>query len=148
MGVVGQAVDDGHAAPLGQGLGVALLVGADHNAVVIAAQGAGRILNGLAIAKLHLGHGVEVMGQAAQLVHTHLKAGAGAGAGLCKNQRQAFARQQGVGAARLSVGLQLVGHIQDVKQFLPGQVAHFQQVLHGASSFLFRNPVSKQPGQP
>ena len=118
---VRQAVDDGHAAVLGQSLHLVLAEGADHDAVHIPGEHPGCVLDRLAPADLGAfrpqHHGV-----AAQLVDAHLKADAGAGGGFLENHAQALALEVGVGDAVLCLVFQLVGQVQDVQNLLAGEV--------------------------
>ena len=141
MAEIRQAVDDGHAAVLGQGLHLVLTEGADHDAVHIAGEHPGRVLNRFAPADLRAfcpqHHGV-----APQLVDAHLKADAGAGGGLLKNHAQALAPEMGVLDAVLGLILQLVGQVQDVENFLAGEIQQLQQVFHGCSFLSVLPPVN------
>ena len=132
MGVIRQAVDHRHTGQLGKLFQIALAVGAPHHAVVVAAQHPGGVLEGLAAPGLQLG-GVHVVAQTAQLVHTHLKAGAGSGGCLGEYQGNRLSCQQRGRAAQLLLCLELIGHIQNVGQLGRGEVAHFQQIFHACS---------------
>lgn len=120
VSIVRQAIDDGDARKLSELFQIALAVGAPDNAVIIAAQHPGGILERLAAAGLQLGGGIHVVAEAAQLVDAHLEAGAGTGGIFREHQRDALALEQRFGASGLLLSFQLIGHIKDVGHLVRG----------------------------
>ena len=111
MAEVGQTVDDRNGAVLRQILYFLLRVGADHDAVQIAAQNAGGILYRLAAADLKVTVGQEQR-LTAQLVHTGLEGNAGTGGGLLENHAEALAFEMTVGDVVLLFILELIRQIE------------------------------------
>ena len=130
---VGQAVDDGDVGVTGQGFHLLLMEGADHDAVAVAGQDPGGVLDGLAPADLALLAGEE-QGVAAELVHPHLEGHPGPGGVFFKDHGQSLALEIVVGQAVLLVVLHLVGHVEDVVDVLAGKVQQLQQIIHRRSS--------------
>ena len=125
---VSEAVDDGDGGVLGQGLHLVLTEGTDHDAVAVAAEHPGGVLDGLAAADLALLSRQE-QGVAAQLEHTRLKGHPGAGGVLLKNHSQGLALQIVVGQAVLLIIFHLVSGIQNLHNISSGQVQQLQQVF-------------------
>ena len=128
VGEVGEAVDDGDGGVFGQLLHLVLAIGADHDAVTVAAEHPGGIGDGLAPADLALLAGEEES-VTAHLIGPHLKGHTGPGGIFLKNHGQGLAFQAVVGQAVLLVVLHLVGHVQDLGNVLPGQVQQLEQVF-------------------
>src|SRR5204863_8956715 len=103
VGQVGQAVNYGDRREAGQLLDLAVVVGADHDAVHVARQHPGRVRDRLAAADLDVLAGEEE-GSAAELVGADLKGDPGAGGRLGEDHRQRLAGEGGLpvgGGARL-----------------------------------------------
>ena len=98
MVIVGEAVDDGHARPLGQLVDVGLRERADHDRVEVAREHHRRVAHGLAAAQLELALR-QVERVAAELVHADLEGHARARGGLVEDHAERAARRTG-GAAR------------------------------------------------
>ena len=135
VGKVGETVDDRDGGVLGQLLHLVLAIGADHDAVTVAAEHPGGVGDGLAPADLALLAGEEER-VAAHLVGSHLEGHPGPGGVFLKDHGQGLALQAVVGQAVLLVVLHLIGHVQDLGDFLPGQVQQLEQVF-----FHLRSPI-------
>ena len=102
-----------------------LAEGADHDAVAVAAQDPGGVLDGFPPAQLAVLAGEE-QGVAPQLEHPHLEGHPGPGGVLLKDHRQGLALQDLVVDAVLLVVFQLVRQVQDLTDLLPAQVQQLQ----------------------
>ena len=121
MAEISKAVNHRHAAVLCQSFHFVLAERADHDAIHIPGQHPGGILNRLAPADLgpfrSQHHRI-----AAQLVDAYFKRHPGAGRGFLKDHPQAFPLQNRVGDAVLRFIFQLVGQVQNLQDFLAGQI--------------------------
>ena len=122
---VGQAVDDGDVGVTGQGFHLLLMEGADHDAVAVAGQDPGGVLDGLAPADLALLAGQE-QSVSAQLVHSSLKGDPGPGGVLLKNHGQSLAPEIVVDQTVLLAVFQLVSGVEDLDDVLLGQIQQLE----------------------
>ena len=125
MAKIGQTVDDRNGAVVCQILYFLLLVGADHDAVQIAAQHAGRILYRFAAANLQITVGQEQR-LTAQLIHAGLEGNTGTGRGLLEDHAKALAFQVTMGNVVLSLILELIRQIEQTDDLLGGAVKQLQ----------------------
>ena len=135
--LVGKAVEHGHPGVLGQLLHDLLAEAPVLDAVKHAAQDPCGVGNGLLDADLGAG-GSQVGGSHAQILGGHLKGAEGAGGGLFKNQGNVLPLQVAVGDARLLLGLQVRGGVQELVDLSGGEVQELQEmgvVFHRSSSF-------------
>ena len=129
MAEVGQTVDDRNGAVLRQILYFLLRVGADHDAVQIAAQNAGGILYRLAAADLKVTVGQEQR-LTAQLIHASLEGNTGTGGGLLEDHAKALVAEQ---VRIITVNLDGLLHCQakilDSQDLLFGEVVGVDEIL-------------------
>ena len=125
MAEISQTVDDRNRAVVCQILYFLLLVGADHNAVQIAAQHTCRVLYRLAAADLKVAIGQEQC-LTAQLIHTGLERNTGTGGGLLENHAKALAFQMTMGNVVLFLILELIRQIEQTDDLLGGAVKQLQ----------------------
>ena len=131
---IGHPVDDGNPGIAGKIVHFLLIEGADHQAVDISRQRAGRILHRFAAEHLQVPGGEEQC-MPAQLVHARFKGHAGTGADFLKNHAQGFPLQARVGNVVLHLVFQLVGRIEDVVDLLFCQIHQAGQMFHAVASF-------------
>ena len=125
MAEISQTVDDRNRAVVCQILYFLLFVGADHNAVQIAAQHTGRVLYWLAAADLKVAIGQEQC-LTAQLIHTGLERNTGTGGGLLEDHAKALTFQMTMGNVVLFLILELIRQIEQTDDLLGGAVKQLQ----------------------
>ena len=125
MAEVSQTVDDRNGAVLREILDLLLCVGADHDAVQIAAQNARSILYRLAAADLKVTVGQEQR-LTAQLVHTGFEGNAGTGGGLLEDHAEALALQMAMGNIMLLFIFELICQIEQADDLLGGAVEQLE----------------------
>ena len=119
--LIGQAVPHGHAGQLGEGLHLGLGVAAVLDAVVPAAEHAGRVGGRLLVDELRPGR-VEAGGVSALLRHGDVEGAAGAGGGFLEQQGDLLAHQPLDLASFPPLRLQLGGEVQDGQPLGRGEV--------------------------
>ena len=117
VAVVGEAVDDGDRAVLGERLDLALGEGADHDCVDKARKHARGVFNRFAPADLQV-VGAEEKRIAAELGHADLERNAGTGARFFKDHAECFAGEQLVLDAVLLLVFKLIGEVQGAGDLL------------------------------
>ena len=125
MAEVSQTVDDRNGAVLRQILYFLLRVGADHDAVQIAAQNARSILHRLAAADLKVTVGQEQL-LTAELIHTGFEGNAGTGGGLLEDHAEALALQMAMGNIMLLFIFELIRQIEQADDLLSGAVEQLE----------------------
>ena len=123
MAEISQTVDDRNRAVVCQILYFLLLVGADHNAIQIAAQHTGRVLYRLADLKVAIG---QEQCLTAQLIHAGLERNTGTGGGLLEDHAKALAFQMTMGNVVLFLILELIRQIEQTDDLLGGAVKQLQ----------------------
>ena len=134
--LVGQAVEHGHSGVFRQLLHQLLTEAPVLDAVKHPAQHPGGVGDGLLHADLAAG-GAQVGAAHAQVLGGHLEGAAGAGGGLFKDEGHVLALQIAVGDARLLLGLQVGGGVQELLNFSGSEVQQLQKmgvVFHVMSS--------------
>ena len=128
MEFVRQAVPDGDAGVFCQLLHDALAEAAVFDAVIQAAEHAGRVSNGFLFADLGAGR-VEISNVHAEVVRGHLKGAARAGRGLLKDQRDVLPAECVVRDAGLLFGLQGGGEVEQTGDLVGGEVQQGQKAF-------------------
>ena len=125
MAEIGQTIDDRNRAVLRQILDLLLCVGADHDAVQIAAQNARGILHRLAAADLKVTVGQEQR-LTAELIHAGFEGNAGTGGGLLEDHAEALALQMAMGNIMLLFIFELICQIEQADDLLGGAVEQLE----------------------
>ncbi len=79
---------------------------------------------------------LQKQGMAAELEHADFKRDAGPGRGFGEDHAQGLAGQQRMGDAGFGLGFELVGQIEQLEEFIGGQVVDADQVFHAAVDLL------------
>ena len=140
MELIGQAVPNGHAGVVSQGLDGVLCEAAVLDAIIHPAQNAGSVSNGFLLA--HLGAAGIQVGHAAAEVHaSHFKRAAGTGGGLLEQQNNVLAGQVAMGLTGALLALELSAQVQQITDLGGGVVEQLQKITsseidrHGSFSF-------------
>ena len=108
-----------------QSLQLFLLIGPDHDAVAVAAECPGGVLDGFAAPDLGVGSG-KIHGMSAQLEHPGFKGCPGPGGVFCENHGKGFACQPVMTNAMTHVIFQLIRQIENFKDILGGEIQKLQ----------------------